>query len=55
MQAVEHGIETTAMKGAAAIQSGTVKALTAGLKVADGNLTVVNKAIAAPPPDDEDY
>lgn len=42
------------MRGAAAIQQGTVKALTAGLKVADGNLVVVNKAIAAPPPESDE-
>jgi hypothetical protein len=50
VRAVEHGIETAAMKSAAAIQQNTVKALTLGLKMADGSLVVTQKAIEAPAP-----
>jgi len=50
VRAVEHGIENVAMKTAASIQQNTVKALTLGLKMADGSLAVVPKAIEAPAP-----
>ncbi|KAI6172081.1 hypothetical protein M3Y98_00933700 [Aphelenchoides besseyi] len=51
IRAVEQGIETAAMKSAAAVQRNTVAALTMGLKMADSNLQVVPKAIAAKPAD----